>query len=729
MADVIYAEPYALKGGVYYYGKTIEYSVAAYASRRLGFYHGVAGSTNENFINLLNAMVNYGTLAQKYFNYNVDNLMSDVVSAGKHATLTHIEALAPTCTEAGHAEYWQCECGQLFADADGKTTLDAIPTLAPLGHDLVTDTCTHCTRCNYRKPSDGLVYTLNADGASYSVTGIGTATDTFIVIAPEYNSLPVTAIGANAFYNQSQVIGVETPASIDFVGEYAFCGCKLGEIDFKGNLSTWVNIEKIKDRFFNLHSLGNLYINNLIVKDITISNSTSIRESAFSHCLSLQRATISEEISLIDHSAFAYCKNLDSISLPVTITTINSSAFYLCENLSTVDYSGNIDSWCSISFTSNPLDYGANLFFNGKKVEEIILPNNIIEIKPWFAKCNSIVKVVLPVNATIICGSAFATCKNLKYVTMGDHITEIQRQAFYECSQLETIHLSQNLERIGSDAFRDCQRLTEITLYDNIKYIGSNAFDRCNLKRLNYYGNINSWYNVTFDYMYSNPMSSSSSNGCDLYINDAPLTNLIFPEGLTKIQKWFINCTTIESVTIPTSATAIGYSAFQGCSNLTNIFIPDNVSTIEGQAFLKCISLTKLSLPEKLTSIGTDAFSGCINLTNLTIPNSVTSIGASAFSNCEKLTNLTIPNNITSIEYHTFYNCRNLTSIIISDSVNSIKSEAFYNCSNLKRIDFDGTMSEWKAIAKGNSWNFFTGNYTVYCTDGKLDKNDKPITD
>ena len=50
-----------------------------------------------------------------------------------------------------------------------------------------------------RMPSEGLEYTLSNDGTYYSVTGIGTCTDTVIVIPNIYENLPVERIGESAF--------------------------------------------------------------------------------------------------------------------------------------------------------------------------------------------------------------------------------------------------------------------------------------------------------------------------------------------------------------------------------------------------------------------------------------------------------------------------------------------------------------------------------------------------
>lgn len=619
MADVIYAEPYALKGGVYYYGKTIEYSVAAYASRRLGFYHGVAGSANENFINLLNAMVNYGTLAQKYFNYNVDNLMSEVVSAGKHATLTHIEALAPTCTEAGHAEYWKCECGQLFADADGKTTLEAIPTLAPLGHDLVTDTCTHCTRCNYRKPSDGLVYTLNADGASYSVTGIGTATDTFIVIAPEYNSLPVTAIGANAFYNQSQVIGVETPKSIESIEEYAFYACyNFAEIDFKGNLLQWLQIDHSKSR--TLYKAGNLYINGSLFSNIIIPQSiTTIGKCAFLNCANITNVKLHNQIVAIDDSAFANCKNLTSISLPDSVVTLGNSVFQSCSSLVNVDLGNSIE----------------------------IIGNYA------FARCYSIKRLSIPDSTLTIGDYAFQgdynTPMNITELTIGANVTTIGSWAFYNCSRIQTINYMGDVEswfninlkstpvsnndffikgkllenvifpenlHVLKNQFPNTSHIKSVTIPITITSVGHDYFRSwSNLEEVNYLGDIESWCNIVFESSFSNPCYYAKK----FLFNGEKQSEVSIPDSVKEIKNYtFLNFKSILKIKIPESVTEIGNSSFAGCSALVNI-----------------------ELPNSLVKIGYDAFNNCSGLTNITIPANINSIGNSAFGNCSlyKITN------------------------------------------------------------------------------------------
>ena len=113
-----------------------------------------------------------------------------------------------------------------------------------------------------------------------------------------------------------------------------------------------------------------------------------------------------------------------------------------------------------------------------------------------------------------------------------------------------------------------------------------------------------------------------------------------------------------------TSNDKLGISAFEGCSSLTSLTIPSSVTSIGSVAFAYS-GLTSLTIPSGVTSIGESTFYGCSGLINLTIPSSVTSIGNQAFSGCSGLTSLTIPSGVTSIGRSAFSGCSGLTSIYV----------------------------------------------------------------
>jgi hypothetical protein len=115
----------------------------------------------------------------------------------------------------------------------------------------------------------------------------------------------------------------------------------------------------------------------------------------------------------------------------------------------------------------------------------------------------------------------------------------------------------------------------------------------------------------------------------------------------------FYECSSLTSVTLPTSVTSIGKAAFYCCSSLTSVTIPDSVTSIEGYAFVGCTSLTSVTIPASVTSIGEHEFYECSSLPSVTIPALVTSIGKFAFYGCSSLTSVTFSDTDTSPWYYT----------------------------------------------------------------------------
>ena len=178
-----------------------------------------------------------------------------------------------------------------------------------------------------------------------------------------------------------------------------------------------------------------------------------------------------------------------------------------------------------------------------------------------------------------------------------------------------------------------------------------------------------------------------------------------------------------------------GYSVSEVFSiNYENVIIPAHyndlpVIEIDGGAFHHCRNIISVIIPDSVTYIGGGAFRGCDSLTSVIIPNSVTFIVGSAFEDCSSLTSITLPESVTAINSDTFRNCTSLTSVNIGNNIDTIGNQAFYGCHKLTDINFEGTIEQWNSINKYGDWNYNTGDYTVQCTDGKLDKNGNEIVE
>lgn len=202
----------------------------------------------------------------------------------------------------------------------------------------------------------------------------------------------------------------------------------------------------------------------------------------------------------------------------------------------------------------------------------------------------------------------------------------------------------------------------------------------------------------------------------DAYANGYALINVYIEYGVTSIGDYTFNgCRSLTSITIPSSVTSIGDSAFCLCfEGLTTITIPSSVTNIGENAFDYCSKLTAINVDGNNTKY--KSIEGCLYSkdgkifikypegktdTSFTIPSSVTSIGDYAFAGCDKLTSITIPDSVTSIGSSAFFNCSSLTSITIPNSVTSIGYWAFNWCSDLTSATFVDPTGWYVTITEG----------------------------
>ena len=515
----------------------------------------------------------------------------------------------------------------------------------------------------YMSESDTSDFTFVQNSESSYTIKSYTGNATSVVVPDMYNGLPVTVIGEDAFYNNTDLLGVDIPESITKIENNAFYNCRA---------LTVINFDVINCE--DLYRVENniLYLNKIFSyagqdgEGITVNIGASVTNiPAYLFCSS--DATDSPKIISVNFEegsvcesigtyAFGGCSDLTKIAIPKSITSIGGNAFYNCNNLEAV-YITDLEAWCNISFSnddSNPLVYADNLYLNDEIVTELIIPDGVTSIGSF----------------------AFYDCVNLTSITIPESVTNIGDYAFYGCTALTEINFNAT----------NCGNLTS----------GNRAFSNVGQDGDGITVNIGAKVTRIPAYLFC-PYSTNSSNSPKIIsVNFAEKSVCESIENLA-----FSNCNSLTSISIPESVTNIGRSAFFGCTALTEInFNATNCSDLvnnnqvfsyagqNGEGITVNIGANTTKIPAYLFFPYSTDSSYLPNIASVHFAkdSTCTSIGSFAFRNCSGLTSITIPDNVTSIGRYAFSGCSGLTDIIIPESVTSIGDFTFSGCSSLESI-------------------------------------------
>lgn len=121
------------------------------------------------------------------------------------------------------------------------------------------------------------------------------------------------------------------------------------------------------------------------------------------------------------------------------------------------------------------------------------------------------------------------------------------------------------------------------------------------------------------------------------------------------LQDWFNARSKAKTVAISEGITSIGSYAFYGCTSISSVTIPSSAGIIDAHAFENCTGLSSLTLPQGVTRVGDSAFAGCTGLSSVQFPLKLAAVGNSAFSNCKGLSSAVFRDGLTSIGDRAFY--------------------------------------------------------------------------
>ncbi len=407
---------------------------------------------------------------------------------------------------------------------------------------------------------DTIYYLITSTTSPYkvSVTYKGNSFSTYIdeyigdITIPssvQYNNITysVTAIGNNAFYNNTNLTSINFPSTITTIGLYAFNNCSgLNTLTIPENVTT-INTSS----FYGCSSVDTLYFNAINCNDFFSS-------SAFYGCSNLSTVFIGNNVTRIPSNAFANCNDITSLNIPSSVNYIGQSAFKNCTNLKNI----NIPSSVTI--------LKAHVFRNCDSLSRISIPSSITFIDDFvFADNESLDSVIIPSSVTSLGYRIFENCTGLSHIIIPNSIDTLPDCTFHNCSSLSSLN-TPSVTYLGSEVFSGCSSLTNYTLPNNITNIPYNTFRGCT-----------SLTSIII------PQSVTVINN-NAFQFCSSLTSIDLPNNLSLIKNYvFDACTSLSKINFPSTLSSIGNYAFNYCSNLDTILIDrSNPPTINLSTFL-----------------------------------------------------------------------------------------------------------------------------------------------
>ncbi len=523
-------------------------------------------------------------------------------------------------------------------------------------------------------------------------------------------SLPsgVTAIGANAFYGNTNLV------TVNLTGYTLEAGSLAGLRAVRElTIDSLPAAHPYLAYYFgaangSANGATGIFVPSTLEKVTFRTEQTVLADYAFYGCTGLKTMEGISKIRSIGAYAFAYTA-LETLKLPAGVTTIGEGAFSRCEKLSafeaeTGNPSYSVYDGClynksysellivprqkeTIEFHAEVRRIASGAFFKSR-IRDVVVPDSVTEIAASaFANADRLEALTVP----FIGGSATENTYMI-YVFGGSIIeTETDGETEYRVSNsgaapasLRKLTVTGAITAIPDFAFAYLENVEEFVLTGDVESIGIYGFYDTGLKEVVIPSTVKKVGNYAFAAMdalesATVPGSVGAGLGVAVFYENRNLKVLRFEEGVTVIpdatcypyssyDRITGNTTyssALEELYLPSTLEKIGDLAFAYAGTVTSgpdstrfmelkfVMTAGNALTEIGKNAFYMSAIKEMNLPASLRTLGEFCFANCRRLARITFGNktngsALEKIGGACFTGCTALNSVTIYKNVTN---------------------------------------------------------------------------------
>ncbi len=446
-------------------------------------------------------------------------------SGGGGGELPHTHTFASTWTSDEEFHWHDATC-EHTNEVSGRAAHDY--------ENGVCGTCNHahenhnfangaCTVCGAPQPmADRLAYEP-AEGGGYTVTGIGEAQGTEIIIPATHEGEAVVAIGDEAFMGE-EIESVVIPASVKSIGQCAFQNSSLKSVTLAEGLETLGYCS-----FSKCNSLT----------EFTVPASVETWGTyVFWACENLQKVTFADGLKRVGENAFYQCSQLEKIVVEGTDITIANRAFFRCASLSDITFGPQIQvepdaEYKNVYESFYGIAPNVEIHFRGTVEQWCELEDNVFD-------------------SGLMGNTEKYKIRSLKFDN------SVSRTLYFGDKKFEgDFTIPKDVERVPQYAFLNTKSLTSLTIPKELRCIGEAAFrlaSAIDTLPIRYEGTMNEFCSMEQAWLFG------CSNWTEYTIGGVKLTGVLaIPEGITALPAGaFFSIKGITSVSIPHSMNAMG---------------------------------------------------------------------------------------------------------------------------------------------------------------------------